>query len=108
MRECDTQTELLQRLDVRLVEGMHKQTAGNIFPVVTHLNITVAAIFNAIEISQLIGEEVAPQFSVNLNTHITIRNELRRQTAFDEQQVRTGLQTLQTYGFLELAHLELH
>src|SRR5687768_1520267 len=107
VRRRNAKPKLSQWIHVRFVERMQEEPRYEILAVIAHFNVSAPAIFHAVEVAHLVSKRVTPDFAVELHPYISIRHELRRQSTFDEQEVRARLQTLQSDWLLHLAKLEL-
>src|SRR2546423_8258374 len=86
---------------------MREDAAGEVFIIIASIEVPAPAIPNPVEHSDRVRQRIAKEVALQLHTHITVGQQLRRICPLNKQQVRAGLQSLQTNWFLELSHLDL-
>src|SRR5881409_3647537 len=85
---------------------MSEQPRGHVL-VAVGVEVAAAAVLRAVENTGRILKQPGTQFALKLQTNIAVRNQLRRQSTLDEEQVLPALQSLQSHGLFELAGLHL-
>jgi hypothetical protein len=104
--DCEARAEPLERVALRVLERQGKDAREHVLAALV-VEVGVAAVDDAVEDANRVGQPLPGQVAVEARAEIAIRRDVGRLAALDEGQLRRRLQPLEAELRLVLADAQL-